>query len=197
MESKTKRLQFAQKGIIGLHRFNWQQQSFIVACCLFATLSLANAFVPVTPTTYVTKQLSKASPLFVAKSGGRMIETVEEFAEIVLSEETPRPVLVFFSAAWCGPCRLSIPVIKDIMKQFSGQIDVVEICTDDLAETSAECGVVSIPTIQFYYKGELLDTIVGCVAKNVLASAVTKVLDDISTMNKPGDSTSSYEEEEA
>lgn len=66
------------------------------------------------------------------------------------------------------------------MKQFSGQIDVVEICTDDLAETSADCGVVSIPTIQFYYKGNLLDTIVGCVARSVLASAVTKVLEDIS-----------------
>jgi thioredoxin-like negative regulator of GroEL len=64
------------------------------------------------------------------------------------------------------------------MKQFSGQIDVVEICTDDLAEASADCGVVSIPTIQFYYRGELLDTIVGCVARSVLASAVTKVLDD-------------------
>ena len=80
----------------------------------------------------------------------------------------------------CGPCRLSIPVVKEIMKQFTGVIDVVEICTDDLAETSAECGVVSIPTIQFYYRGELLDTIVGCVARSVLSSAVTKVLEDIS-----------------
>jgi len=78
------------------------------------------------------------------------------------------------------PCRLSVPVVKDIMKQFTGRIDVVEICTDDLAETSAECGVVSIPTIQFYYRGVLLDTIVGCVARSVLSNAVTKVLDDIS-----------------
>ena len=66
------------------------------------------------------------------------------------------------------------------MKQFTGKIDVVEICTDDLAETSAECGVVSIPTIQFYYRGELLDTIVGCVARNVLSTAVSKVLEDVS-----------------
>jgi len=67
------------------------------------------------------------------------------------------------------------------MKQYAGKIDVVEINTDDLAETSAECGVVSIPTIQFYYQGQVLDTIVGCVAKGVLSSAVTKVLEDIFT----------------
>lgn len=51
------------------------------------------------------------------------------------------------------------------MKQYSGEIDVVEVCTDDLAEISEQAGVLSIPTIQFYYKGEMLETIVGCVAK--------------------------------
>ena len=51
------------------------------------------------------------------------------------------------------------------MKQYSGEIDVVEVCTDDLAEIAEQAGVVSIPTIQFYYKREMLETIVGCVAK--------------------------------
>lgn len=65
------------------------------------------------------------------------------------------------------------------MKQYAGEIDVVEVCTDDLAEVAEKAGVVSIPTIQFYYGGEALDTIVGCVAKSVLANAVDKVLEDI------------------
>ena len=82
---------------------------------------------------------------------------------------------------------MSVPVVKEIGKQFNGQIDVVEICTDDLAETSADCGVVSIPTIQFYYQGELRDTIVGCVAKSVLSSAVTKVLDDVAIESETSD----------
>jgi thioredoxin 1 len=69
-------------------------------------------------------------------------------------------------------------VVKEVMKQFSGKIDVVEVCTDDLAEVAAEAGVTSIPTIQFYYGGTLMDTIVGCVAKGVLANAVDKVLEE-------------------
>lgn len=121
----------------------------------------------------------------VAKTGGKLIETVQDFEQTVLKRPNPddssnRPILVFFTAPWCGPCRLSIPVVKDILKQFSGQIDVVEVCTDDLPEVAADCGVVSIPTIQMYSNGELLDgTLVGCVAKSVLASTVSKVLDDI------------------
>ena len=72
----------------------------------------------------------------------------------------------------------SNPVVKGVIKDFAGRIDVVEVCTDDFAEIAAEAGVVSIPTIQLFYGGELIDTIVGCVAKNVLSKAVTKVLEE-------------------
>lgn len=89
------------------------------------------------------------------------------------------PTLVFFSAPWCGPCRLSNPVVKEIIKQFVPRIDVVEVCTDDLPEIAEEAGVTSIPTIQIYHEGKLLDTIVGCVAKNVLGNAVNKILEDL------------------
>ena len=65
------------------------------------------------------------------------------------------------------------------MKQFSGEIEVVEVCTDDLPEVAADAGVVSIPTILIWYDGVLKDTIIGCVAKSVLASAVDKVLEDV------------------
>jgi thioredoxin 1 len=64
------------------------------------------------------------------------------------------------------------------MNQYKNDIDVVEVCTDDLPEIAAVAGVVSIPTIQLYFQGQILDTIVGCVARNVLASSVEKALED-------------------
>ena len=36
----------------------------------------------------------------VGKSGGKMIETEDQYNSLVLSDETPKPVLVFFSAPW-------------------------------------------------------------------------------------------------
>lgn len=65
------------------------------------------------------------------------------------------------------------------MKLYDKQVDVYEICTDDLPDVASDSGVVSIPTIQIYYEGALCDTVVGCVAKNVLANVVGKVLEDI------------------
>lgn len=137
----------------------------------------------------------------VAKTGGRLILSTEQFEREVLRGQfpsadadsggdadagadtetatTPLPVLVLFTAPWCGPCRLTTPVVKEIMKQYASRLRVVEISTDDLPEVASDAGVVSIPTILIYHGGVVKDTIVGCVAKNVLARSVEKVLEDL------------------
>lgn len=114
----------------------------------------------------------------VGKSSGRIINSEEDFAEAALSSSISRPVMVFFTAPWCGPCRLSIPVLREVIKEYAGNVNAVEICTDDFPDIAADAGVVSIPTIQIYYKGQVRETIVGCVARKVLSSAVEKVLED-------------------
>mmetsp|Transcript_18704 Transcript_18704/g.33551 ORF Transcript_18704/g.33551 Transcript_18704/m.33551 type:complete len:212 (-) Transcript_18704:221-856(-) len=130
---------------------------------------------------------STSSLSMVAKSGGRLILSTEQFEQEVLlseSDENQLPVLVLFSAPWCGPCRLTNPVVKEVMKQYQTKIEVVEISTDDLPEVAADAGVLSIPTILIYYGGEVRDTIVGCVAKNVLARSVDKVLEDLGMLDE-------------
>lgn len=136
----------------------------------------------------------------VAKSGGRLIFSTEQFEREVLQSGAPEPadggdpvddggkgslpVLVLFSAPWCGPCRLTIPVVKEVMKQYHEKIEVVEISTDDLPEVASQAGVLSIPTILIYHRGAVMDTIVGCVAKNVLARSVDKVLEDLGMLDE-------------
>lgn len=137
----------------------------------------------------------RTSLSMVAKSGGRPIITTEQFErEVLLSgnddpdgDKEVLPVLVLFSAPWCGPCRLTNPVVKEVMKQYQAKIEVAEISTDDLPDVASDAGVQSIPTILIYHKGEVMDTIVGCVAKNVLARAVDKVLEDLGMLDDDED----------
>lgn len=150
-----------------------------------------------------TRAASLQTPLsMVAKSGGRLIVSTEQFEQEVLfsgmfessnnndpgdDKGLTLPVLVLFSAPWCGPCRLTSPVVKEVMKQYQSKIEVVEISTDDLPEVASKAGVLSIPTILIYHRGEVMDTIVGCVAKNVLARAVDKVLEDLGMLGGGGE----------
>ena len=141
-----------------------------------------------------TKRTPNLTALSMAtKTGGRLISSIEQFDQEVLkkkdsSDEQPLdpnlPVLVAFTAPWCGPCRLTNPVVKEIMKQYQNRIEVVEISTDDLPEVASDAGVLSIPTIQLYHDGKVMDTIIGCVAKNVLARSVDKVLEDTGMLDE-------------
>lgn len=126
---------------------------------------------------------------FIGKSGGKMILSPDLFSHLVLLNPptdpetvpvTPAPVqLVYFAAAWCGPCRLTHPVVKEVGKEFASRINIYEINTDDMPDTAESQGVASIPTIQLYSGGILKETIIGCVAKNVLAASVSKLLEEV------------------
>ena len=81
------------------------------------------------------------------------------FADDVLMSE--KPVLVDFWAAWCGPCRQIAPSLEAIAKEYGDKIEVVKLDTDVNMDTAARYGVVSIPTLNVYVKGQVVKTIVG------------------------------------
>jgi thioredoxin 1 len=81
------------------------------------------------------------------------------FADDVLMSD--KPVLVDFWATWCGPCRKVAPILEEINEQYGDKIEVVKLDTDANVDTAARYGVVSIPTLHVYVKGEVVKTIVG------------------------------------
>ncbi len=81
------------------------------------------------------------------------------FADDVLLSE--KPVLVDFWATWCGPCRKVAPILEEISEQYGDKIEVVKLDTDANVDTAARYGVVSIPTLNVYVKGQVVKTIVG------------------------------------
>ncbi|WP_347349979.1 thioredoxin [Intrasporangium sp.] len=81
------------------------------------------------------------------------------FADDVLMND--KPVLVDFWATWCGPCRKVAPILEEIAAQHGDKIDVVKLDTDSNPSTTAQYGVVSIPTMNVYVGGQVVKTIVG------------------------------------
>jgi thioredoxin len=100
--------------------------------------------------------------------------TDQSFENEVLSSASP--VLVDFSAVWCGPCKKLEPVVDEIAAEYVGRLKVVKVDVDHSPTIAAKFGVLSVPTLMFFRGGQVRDQYVGVLSKKALADRVDKVL---------------------
>ena len=89
--------------------------------------------------------------------------TNENFDAEVLRSELP--VLVDFWATWCGPCMMLGPIVAEVATEYAGRVKVGKVNVDNAPELAARYGIMSIPALLLFRKGEVVRTSVGFVKK--------------------------------
>lgn len=78
-----------------------------------------------------------------------------------LLAETDLPLLVDFSAPWCGPCRMMEPILDQVSAQMKQQLQVVKINTDNYPELASQYQVHALPTLVLFKNGQPVDRVEG------------------------------------
>lgn len=78
-----------------------------------------------------------------------------------LLAETDLPLLVDFSAPWCGPCRMMEPILDQVSAQMKQQLRVVKINTDNYPELASQYQVHALPTLVLFKNGQPVDRLEG------------------------------------
>jgi thioredoxin len=86
-------------------------------------------------------------------------------AEVLKANET---VVVDFWAEWCGPCRMIAPALEEIAASLGEKVKIVKLNVDENPATAGKYGIMSIPTLMLFKKGELASRQVGAQPKQKL-----------------------------
>ena len=93
----------------------------------------------------------------------------ENFQEIVVNAD--KKVLLDFWAPWCGPCRMVLPVVEEIAEERD-DIVVGKVNVDEQPELANQFGVMTIPTLIVFEKGQEIQRSVGAKNKKAILNMV-------------------------
>lgn len=63
--------------------------------------------------------------------------------------EGDKPCLVDFYATWCGPCKITSPILEELAIEYAGKINIYKVDTDKERELASVFGIQSIPSFLF------------------------------------------------
>ena len=84
--------------------------------------------------------------------------------------KSDKPVLVDFTATWCGPCRMIAPIIEELANEYQGRAVIGKVDVDENPETSMNFGIRSVPTLLIFKGGQVVDQIIGAVGKEKITA---------------------------
>jgi len=96
---------------------------------------------------------------------------MESFSKLINSD---KPVLVDFSAEWCGPCKMMKPILDELKTKVGDKATIIKIDVDKSREIANTYHISSVPTLILFKNGLIKWKQSGVVPSNYLEQIINQ-----------------------
>jgi thioredoxin 1 len=96
---------------------------------------------------------------------------MQSFSDLINSET---PVLVDFSAEWCGPCKMMAPILKQVASTMGDQVRIIKVDVDRNPQAAQAYQIQGVPTLILFKNGNTLWRQSGVVQANDLVKIISQ-----------------------
>jgi len=105
------------------------------------------------------------------RGGVKQVKDLAEFEDLTSGD---KPVIIDFTATWCGPCRMIGPVFEELAESSGDKAIFIKVDVDEAEEIAAKCGISAMPTFKVFKNGKMQDELVGA-SREKLEAMVAKL----------------------
>ena len=103
--------------------------------------------------------------------------TAQNFMQEVIQASLQTPVLVYFTAAWCGPCKQYGPTLEKVVNEAKGRVKLARVDIDKNPQIAQQFRIQSVPMLYIFLQGQPLDGFAGAMQESQLKQLLAQFME--------------------